>query len=87
MSHRSELPPPDVDVTSLDEDPAMFDPAPEWFISGLRPSVRHDADAEGLGLRSLIDQPDLGSRAWRRNARLARRVVRSRLRVACRSQP
>ena len=58
------------EVPAFDDDPALFDPSPEWFVPGLKPSPReHEADDDGLGLRSLIEQPDALAKAWRTTGR------------------
>ena len=48
--------------------PHSFNPSPEWFVPGLKPSLREDDeqdDDDGLGFRSLIEQPAALSKAWR----------------------
>lgn len=83
MLRRSELPPVS-ELLASEDDPALFDPSPEWFIPGLKPSLREDDDADdddGLGFRSLIEQPAALSKAWRttgaeRSGNRARRAKR-----------
>ena len=69
MSRRTELPPlPEPRV--FEDDPALFDPSPEWFVPGLKHSLRENEEAnDGLGLRSLIEQPESLSTAWRTTGR------------------
>jgi hypothetical protein len=58
------------EVPAFDDDPALFDPSPEWFVSGLKPSSHDDeADEDGLGLRALIEQPEALAKAWRTTGR------------------
>ncbi len=53
-------------LPALEDDPALFDPSPEWFVSGLKASLRDDEEGDdGLGFRSLIEQPEALSKAWR----------------------
>lgn len=65
MLRRSELPLLS-DLPSFEDDPAMFDPSPEWFVPGLKPALREDDEEhdDGLGLRSLIEQPEALAEAW-----------------------
>lgn len=73
MLRRPELSPLS-ELPAFDDDPALFDPSPEWFVPGLRASLRDDElkdDDDGLGFRSLIEQPDALSKAWRTTARAA----------------
>jgi len=54
----------------LEDDPAVFDPCPEWFVPGVKPSLREGAEEdEGLGLRSLLERPEVLSKAWRTTGR------------------
>lgn len=67
MLRRSELTLPS-ELPAVEDDPALFDPSPEWFVPGLKPSLREDTDDgddDGLGFRSLIEQPEALSKAWR----------------------
>jgi hypothetical protein len=67
MLRRSELPLLS-ELPAFDDDPALFDPSPEWFIPGLKPSLCEDDeedDDDGLGFRSLIEKPEALSKAWR----------------------
>lgn len=57
MLRPSELP-------LLEDQADLFDDLPDLLASGLLPK-RSDADDEGIGLRSLLDQPDALSHAWR----------------------
>ena len=70
MLRRSQLPPLS-ELPTFEDDPALFDPSPEWFLPGLKPSLREDAEEEddGLGLRSLLEQPEALSKAWRTTGR------------------
>ena len=71
MLRRPELPilP---ELPAFEDDPALFDPSPEWFVPGLKPSLREDAEEDdGLGLRSLIERPEALSKAWRTTGRSA----------------
>ncbi len=43
MWQRSELPPLAELPDEFEDDPALFDPSPEWFVPGLKPSLREDA--------------------------------------------
>jgi hypothetical protein len=56
MFPRSELP-------MMDDDPVSFDGPPEWLVPGLR-SAMHEAEQDGLGLRSLIERADERPRPW-----------------------
>lgn len=63
MSPRPELTALD-EFPAVEEDPALFDPSPEWFVPGL--GSRGDApDDAALGFRSLIERRDALSKAWR----------------------
>jgi hypothetical protein len=76
------------EVPDLDDEPAPFDPSPEWFVPGLKPSPREDeAEDDGLGLRSLIERPEVLARAWRTTGRErpGTRAHRPKLRHAGRS--
>ena len=56
------------ELPAFDDDPALFDPSPEWFVPGLKPSLREndeEDDDDGLGFRSLIEQPEALSKALR----------------------
>ena len=84
MLRRSELPPVS-ELPACDDDPALFDPSPEWFVPGLKPSLGEDDEEgdDGLGFRSLIEQPEALSKAWRttgdeRSRRRARHAKRRR---------
>ena len=53
---------------AFEDDPALFDPSPEWFVPGLKPLRREDEeedDDDGVGFRSLIEHPAALSKAWR----------------------
>jgi hypothetical protein len=53
------------ELPAIDDDPALFDPSPEWFVPGLRSPVRDGYDDDGLGLRALADRvPSRRSRRW-----------------------
>jgi hypothetical protein len=66
MLRQSELPLLS-ELPAFDDDPALFDPSPEWFVPGLKPSLREDDEEgdDGLGFRSLIEKPEALSKAWR----------------------
>ncbi len=51
-----------------DDDVALFESGPEWFIPGVKPFLgeAHADDEMGLGFRSLLDEPDSLSEAWSR---------------------
>jgi hypothetical protein len=90
MLRRSELPLLS-ELPAIDDDPALFDPSPEWFVPGLKPALREDEEEDGndgLGFRSLLDQPEALSTAWRSTGgarlRSGRRVRRARRRPASR---
>ncbi len=71
------------EVLACDDDPGLFDPSPEWFVPGLKPSSHEDeAGDDTLGLRSLIERPEALAKAWRwaGRARAARRANRPELR-------
>lgn len=67
MLRRSEL--PLSELPAFDDDPALFDPSPEWFVPGLKASLGEDEDddddGDELGFRLLIEQPEALSKAWR----------------------
>ena len=86
MLRRPELPPLS-ELPAFEDDPALFDPSPEWFVPGLKPSPREDEEDEGLGLRSLIEQPEALLRAWRTTGgdRSGRRLRRAKPRRVLRS--
>jgi hypothetical protein len=68
MSRRSELP-DDSEVPTLDDDPAFFDPGPEWFVPGVKPlrGEAPEAEEEDLGLRAILERPEALARAWQAN--------------------
>lgn len=87
MLRRPELPSLS-ELPAFEDDPALFDPAPEWFVAGLKPPLREDEEEdEGLGLRSLIEQPEALSKAWRTTGRdcSSRRARRAKPRHSGRS--
>ena len=87
MLRRPELPPLS-ELPAFEDDPALFDPSPEWFVPGLKPSLREDEEEDdGLGLRSLIEQPEALSKAWRTTGRdcSSRRARRAKPRHSGRS--
>lgn len=70
MLRRSEHPLSEFELPAFDDDPALFDPSPEWFIPGMKPSPREEVEeSDGLGLRSLLEQPEALSKAWRTTGR------------------
>ena len=69
MLRRPELPPLS-ELPAFEEDPALFDPSPEWFVPALKPSLRENEEEDDtLGLRSLIERPEVLSKAWRATGR------------------
>jgi hypothetical protein len=87
MLRRPELPPLS-ELPTFEDDPALFDPSPEWFVPGLKPSLREDEEEDdGIGLRSLIEEPKAMSKAWRTARRdvASRRVRRAKSRHSGRS--
>lgn len=79
------------ELPAIDDDPALFDPSPEWFVPGLKPALREDEEEDeddGLGFRSLLDHPEALSTAWRSTGgdrlRSGSRVRRARRRPAAR---
>lgn len=63
------------EIPTLEDDPALFDPAPEWFVPGCKPSLReeHERDAgDAIGFRALIERPAALSKAWRSSHRAPR---------------
>jgi hypothetical protein len=54
MFPRSELP-------IIDDDPVVFDEPAEWLVPGLRTAM-HEAEDDGLGLRSLIERAEVPPR-------------------------
>ena len=71
MLRPNDLPLPS-ELPALDDDPALFDPSPEWFVEGLKPSLHDDEgeeETDGCGFRALIDQPEALSLAWRTSSR------------------
>lgn len=78
MLRRSELPLLS-EVPAFDDDPGLFDPSPEWFVPGLKPSLREDEEEaadDGLGFRALIEQPRALTKAWRSSGGGAGRRLR-----------
>jgi hypothetical protein len=64
---RRSRPSPLSELPSLQDDPALFDPSPEWFVPGLKRSLHkytEEAD-DGLGPRTLLEQTEALSKAWR----------------------
>ncbi|HRG99517.1 MAG TPA: hypothetical protein PLR99_24890 [Polyangiaceae bacterium] len=81
MSPRSELTPL-AEFPAVEEDPALFDPSPEWFVPGLGSSLREDTlDDAGLGFRALIERRDALSKAWRAATRGPSRDRRRRAKL------
>ncbi len=77
MLRRSELPSLS-DIPSVDDDPALFDPTPEWFVPGLTP-MRGEApeeDDDELGLRAILERPEALTQAWQASGR-ERRLAKS----------
>ncbi|MET0591084.1 MAG: hypothetical protein ABW133_00190, partial [Polyangiaceae bacterium] len=81
MLRRPELPPLS-ELPAFEDDLALFDPSPEWLPPGLKLSVHEDEDDDPIGLRSLIEQPEALSKAWRTTGRdlSLRRVRRAKSR-------
>ncbi len=77
MLRRSELPSLS-DIPSVDEDPALFDPTPEWFVPGLTPlrGEAQEPDDDELGLRAILERPEALTKAWQASGR-ERRIARS----------
>jgi hypothetical protein len=81
MSRRSDPPDP-CEIPSLDDEPALFDPAPEWFVPGVKP-LRGEApepEDDDLGLRAILERPEALARAWEASGRerRAKRVVHAK---------
>ncbi len=58
----------DTEISALDDDPTLFDPEPDWFGDlALATNEHHEHD--GLGLRSVVDEPEALSKAWKRTTR------------------
>lgn len=70
MLRRPEHPLHD-EIPALEDDVALFEPSPEWLVPGLRSSGREDDldDDDALGFRSLLEEPDVVSKAWRSTER------------------
>ena len=76
MSRRNQLPLL-ADLPATEDDPALFDPAPVWFIPGLKESMREISEPDdGLGLRSLFERPEALSEAFSPTVRPPRRRAR-----------
>lgn len=64
MLRRPELPLLS-ELPAFEDDPALFDPSPEWFVPGLKPSLREDEthldDGERRRFRSLTEQELAGA--------------------------
>jgi hypothetical protein len=76
MFRQTELPSLS-ELLSVDDDPALFDPTPEWFVPGLTP-LRGEApedEDDDLGLRAILERPEALAKAWRASGR-ERRVKR-----------
>jgi hypothetical protein len=89
MLRRSEL--PDVtEIPSVDDDPALFDPAPEWFVPGLTPLRGEAPDEEDadVGLRAILERPEALAKAWQASGqeRRIKRGMRARNRRNRRSR-
>lgn len=58
------------ELPCLDDDPTLFDRPSDWFVPRLELSREEDeADEDGLGLRSLIERPEVLASAWRTTRR------------------
>jgi hypothetical protein len=80
MLRRSELP-LFSELPTFENDPALFDPSTERFAPGREPSLREDRENDdGLGLRSLVEQPEALRAAWRTRDRGRRGKLRHRCR-------
>ena len=53
------------EMPSVDDDPELFDPTPEWFVPGLTP-MRGEMPEEDdeVGLRAILERPDALAKAW-----------------------
>ena len=54
---------PRAQLSIIDEDPVLFDGPPEWLVPGLRSAMR-EAEADGLGLRSLLERSEMPPKPW-----------------------
>jgi hypothetical protein len=69
MLRRSELPLLS-ELHDFEDCPALRDPPPEWFATGLKPSLREDEENDdGLVMRSRVEQTEALSKAWRAKGR------------------
>lgn len=84
MLRQPELPPVS-ELPAFEDDPVLFDPSPEWFVPGLKPFAREDDEDTGLGLRTLFEQPEALSKAWRTTGRGSGRARRAKARRSVRS--
>lgn len=76
MSRRSQHPHLS-DLPAIEDDPALFDPSPMWFIPGLKESLRETAEPDdGLGLRALFERPEALSQDFSPTVRPPRRRPR-----------
>jgi hypothetical protein len=58
------------ELPAFQDDPALFHPSPAWFVPGLKRPLREDEEGDDwLGLRSLMEQPEALSEAWRTTGR------------------
>jgi hypothetical protein len=67
----------------MDDDRILFDGSPECLVPGLR-SAMHEADHDGLGLRSLIERVEVPPKPWptTRHSRASRQTASGRVRRA-----
>jgi hypothetical protein len=74
---------PRFELPVIDDDPVLFDGPPEWLVPGLR-SARHEAEHDGLGLRSLVERAEVPPRPWptAQHSRASRRPGPARVRRA-----
>jgi hypothetical protein len=70
MSRRFEF--SDVSESLPTEDEfAVFDPAGEWFVPGVKPlrGEAPEADDDEPGLRAILERPEALAKAWLASAR------------------
>lgn len=72
---------PRFELPVMDDDLVLFDGPPQWLVPGLR-SAMHEAEHDGLGLRSLIERVEVPPRPWPTagHSRASRRAASARVR-------